>query len=394
MPLTSAVAGRVRQDCAVDAVRYDPEATPPRDELYATYARLRDDHPVYHDPDGRFVALTRFTDVAAAASDAVAFSSRMTANTTLVHPILAQLDPPEHTAMRKVILRAFTPSRVAAMEPAVRAIAASLLDALDRDACDLGGGFAAQLPSIVMGRLIGVPDELVPRCREISDLHMRRVTQRDALVPMRMSDDLFRPLLAARRDSPADDLLSALVATEVDGRVLSEDELLGFCYLLLIGGNDTTSNWIANSVVLLAHHPDTRAELVADPTRIPDALEEVMRLESPTQVLPRRATTTITLHRTTIEAGTRVLLVWGAANRDGREFAAPDTFDPRRAEARHLALGRGIHFCLGAALARLEARVALEELLARAPRYRLTADPVAVRSSWALGFEEVPARFA
>lgn len=372
-------------------VLYNPEAAATTAELYESYRILRAEHPVYEDPGGRFVALTRFADVAGAASDATTYSSEITANTTLVHPILAQLDPPRHTAMRRVILRAFTTSRVVEREAEIRAIAVELLDrVVDADGFDLIGEFAALLPSIVMGRLIGIPDELVPTCRDISDLHMRRISQRDALVPMRMSDDLFRPLLAERRASPTDDLLSGLVTAEVDGRGLTDEELLGFCYLLLIGGNDTTTNWIGNAAVLFARHADVRTDLVRNPSLLPAALEEVLRLESPTQVLPRRAACDVTLHGTRITAGTRVLLVWGAANRDKREFANPERLDPRRPEARHLAFGQGIHFCLGAALARMEARVAFEELLQRMPAYELAAEPEPVRSSWALGYAHVP----
>jgi cytochrome P450 len=374
------------------AIIYDPEVPAPPDELYATYRVLRDDFPVYEDPDGRFVALTRYTDVYDAASDAASFSSEMS-NSRLVHPILAQIDPPRHAAMRKVILRAFTPTRVAALEPEVRAIASKLLDALPRDEpFDFMESFAALLPSAVIGRLVGIPDELLPHCREISDLHMRRITQRDALVPMRMSDEVFGELLEARRRRPEDDLLTALLAAEVDGRRLSQDELLGFGYLLLIGGNDTTTNWIGNGAALLAHHPDVRARISADPafSSLPNALEEVLRMESPTQLLPRRAATDVARHDTMIAAGMRVLLVWGAANRDERAFAAPDEFDAVRAGTRHLAFGQGIHFCLGAALARLEARVAFEELLTRFPAYELAGCGERVRSSWALGYAHLP----
>ena len=372
---------------------YDPEAAASPADLYERYRLMRDEQPVYEDPDGRFVALSRFADVAAAASDARVYSSQITANTALVHPILAQLDPPRHTAMRKLILRAFTASRVARLEAEVRAIAVGLLDrAGSGGTFDVITEFAAILPSVVMGRLIGIPDDLVPRCREISDLHMRRISQRDALVPMRMSDDLFAPLLAARRREPADDLLTALVSAEVEGRGLTDGELLGFCYLLLIGGNDTTTNWIGNSVALFARHPEARAEVVDDVSLLAAALEEVLRLESPTQVLPRRTTGEIVVHGTRIPAGIRVLLVWGAANRDEREFVDADRFDLRRKETRHLAFGQGIHFCLGAALARLEARVALEELLARAPTFELAMEPEPVRSSWALGYSHLLVR--
>jgi cytochrome P450 len=371
---------------------YDPEAVPTPDELFATYGLLRDDHPVYANPDARFVAITRFRDVYDALSDATRFSSVFLKHA--VHPILAQIDPPRHTAMRKVILRAFTPSRVAALEGGVRALAASLADDLvARGTFDLARDYAAVLPSTVMGRLLGVPEELIPHCREISDLHMRRVTYQDALVPLQMSDDLFAPLLEERRRSATDelhttDLLGALVAAEVDGERLSEDELLGFCYTLLIGGNDTTTNWIGNGLGFLLARPEVRDALVAG-APVDTFMEEVLRIESPTQVLTRRTTTDVELHRVTIPARTRVLLVLGAANRDPREFDAPDELRPDRAGARHVALGQGIHFCLGASLARLEAHVAMEELLARIPSLTAAGEPERVRSSWALGYERL-----
>lgn len=181
--------------------RYDPEAVAPFADLMATYRWLRDDHPVYVNPDNGSVALSRFADVHAALADAARFSSVFLKRTP--HPILAQLDPPRHTSMRKVILRAFTPSRVTAMEEGVRVLAGELLDdLLTRDEVDLARDYAAVLPSTVMGRLLGVPEETIPRCREISDLHMRRVTHAGALVPIRMSDELFTPLLATARTPP------------------------------------------------------------------------------------------------------------------------------------------------------------------------------------------------
>ena len=377
------------------SVPYDPEAVAPADELFRTYARLRDDDPVHVNPDNGSVALSRFADVHAAFTDATRFSSVFLRRTP--HPILAQLDPPRHTAMRKVILRAFTPSRVAGLEHSVRVLAEELVDGLvARNDVDLARDYAAVLPSTVMGRLLGVPEALIPRCREISDLHMRRVTHADALVPLRMSDDLFGPLLEERRRSDSDDLLGALVRAQVDGERLTEDDLLGFCYTLLIGGNDTTTNWIGNGLGVLLRRPDLRdaiaAGLLAGGAPIEPFMEEVLRAESPTQVLFRRTTVDIDLHGVTIPAETRVLLVVGAANRDPREFDAPDDIQPTRATTRHVALGQGIHFCLGAALARLEARVAMEALLTRAPRLAVSGEPERIRSSWALGWERLPAR--
>ena len=203
---------------------------------------------------------------------------------------------------------------------------------------------------------------------------------------------LISDLLVARRDEPADDLMSALLGADVDGERLSEEELLGFCFLLVIGGNDTTTSLLGNGVELLARHPDQRAALAADPSLVPDAVEEMLRIAAPTQALPRTVTRDVERHGVLIPAGSRVMLVWGAANLDDREFPDPDRFDVRRRIDRHLAFGHGAHFCLGAPLARLEARVALEELLRRHPRYELAEEPRRLTSSWARAFERVPVR--
>jgi len=378
--------------------QYDPEAVAPVEELFRTYAWLRDEQPVYRNPHTGTVALSRFADVHDALADSARYSSVFLRRTP--HPILAQIDPPRHTSMRRVILRAFTPSRVAALENSVRALARELVEELVarldvEGEVDLARDYAAVLPSTVMGRLLGVPEPLIPHCREISDLHMRRVTHADALVPIRMSDELFTPLLEERRGHPTDDLLAALVHAEVDGERLGEDDLLGFCYTLLIGGNDTTTNWIGNGLGVLLRRPDLRdvlaADLPAGGAAVEPFMEEVLRAENPTQVLFRRTVVDVALHDSVIAAETRVLLVVGAANRDPREFAAADEIDPARATTRHVALGQGIHFCLGAALARLEARVAIEELLARAPGLAPVGEPERIRSSWALGWERLPA---
>jgi cytochrome P450 len=203
----------------------------------------------------------------------------------------------------------------------------------------------------------------------------------------------FARLLAERRAERRDDLMSALLDAEIDGQRLREDELLGFCFVLIVAGNDTTTNLIANGAVLLADHPDQRKLLVEDPRRIPAAVEEMLRCESPAQALGRIARRPVELHGTTIPEGALVKLVWGAANRDEREFDAPDRFDVGRNPARHLGFGHGIHFCLGAHLARLEARVAFEELLARLPDYALDGRPGWLTSIWARAHDAVRVRF-
>lgn len=184
--------------------------------------------------------------------------------------------------------------------------------------------------------------------------------------------------------------MTALVDAEVDGQRLADEELLGFCLLLILAGNDTTSSLIGTGTVLLARHPDQRALLVQDPGRWPAAIEEMMRLESPAQAQPRTTTAPVELHGTTIPAGSRVMLVLGAANLDEREYPEAERFDIARAAQRHLALGHGVHYCLGASLARLEARVAFEEWHARFPTYELAAEPERAMSMWARAYRRIP----
>ena len=187
--------------------------------------------------------------------------------------------------------------------------------------------------------------------------------------------------------------MSALLAAEIDGQALTQEELLGFCFLLIVGGNDTTTNLIANGAVLLSRHPDQRKELVEGPERIPDAIEEMLRFDSPTQALPRIATRDVELHGRTVRAGEEVSLVWGAANHDERRFEEPERFDTHRASNRHLALGHGVHFCMGAHLARMEGRVSFEALLERLPEFELAGEPRWQPSRWARAYQAVPICF-
>jgi cytochrome P450 len=203
----------------------------------------------------------------------------------------------------------------------------------------------------------------------------------------------FALLLDERARRRAGDLMSALLDAELDGERLGRDEILGFCYQLIVAGNDTTTSLIGNGAVLLAEHPDQLRLLAREPGRIPAAVEEMLRYESPAQALPRRARRDLELHGVRIPADVRVLLVWAAANLDPREFAEPERFDVRRTIRRHLALGHGIHSCLGASLARLEARVAFEELLAAVPEFALEARPGWITSRWARAHPAVPIAF-
>jgi len=293
---------------------------------------------------------------------------------------------------------AFTPRRVSAMEPRIREIARGLLDQFaGKGQADLMADYARHVPSRAIGDLIGVPPE-----RREAFLHwtesMVAVSEdqsqsANVQAPAQKIYKEFARLLDERRSQRRDDLMSALLDAEIDGERLSQEELLGFCFVLIVAGNDTTTNLIANGAILLAQHEAVRRELCAEPSGIEDAIEEMLRCESPAQALPRRVTRDVVRHGVAIPAGSEVQLVWGAANRDEREFDDPDHFDPHRRIRRHLAFGQGLHFCLGANLARLEARVAFEELLARIPDYELTSPPSWVRSVWARSPAQVAVSF-
>jgi len=375
---------------------YDPARLDFADRAFDIYRRLRDEHRVYHNPERRFYALSRFEDVRAAANEPVLFSSENTSISQGLLPTIQSLDPPRHDALRSLVNKVFTPRRVAAMEPRIREIAAELAGFLARrGGGDLLHAFASQIPSRVIGEMIGVP----PERREA---FLGWTEAMVALDPAGIADPKrllgpatqiyaeFTKLLAERRDRRRDDLMSALLDAELGGVSLSDEELLGFCFVLIVAGNDTTTNLIANGAVRLAQHPEQRALLVREPARIPGAVEEMLRYDSPAQTLPRRVTRDVVLHGVPVPAGAELMLVWGAANHDEREFEDPERFDVSRPVRRHLAFGQGIHFCIGSHLARLEARLAFEELLARLPGYRLAAPPRWVTSTWARAYAAVP----
>jgi len=391
MPSTAATGARA-------PLRYDPRRPEFHADPYAVYRRLRDEAPCHHDPDTGFYAVSRFEDVLRIANDPVEFSSQGTSIGTGLLPQIQQLDPPRHDELRNLVSTVFTPRRVAEMEPRVRAIARELLGAMAAQRQpDLLRDFARHLPSTVIGEMIGVPPE-----RREAFLHWTEAmvaipqdtgSQEDLVrAPAEAIYTEFSRILEERRGARRSDLMSALLDAELDGKQLSREELLGFCFVLIVAGNDTTTNLIASGAVLLAEHPEQRSALAAEPSRIPAAVEEMVRFESPAQALPRIARRDVELHGVRIPAGAELKLLWASANRDEREFDAPDRFDVRRDPKRHLGFGFGVHFCLGASLARLEARVAFEELLARFPHYEIQGSPGWLTSVWARAHDAVPVR--
>jgi cytochrome P450 len=383
------------------------------DDPYPTYAWLRDHAPLYYNPDLDFYALSRFRDVLAASQDWRTYSS---AEGTLVErldprmfeatPMMIFMDPPRHDRLRGLVSSVFTPRRIAALEPFIRSLATNLLDRLVAD----GGGdfvkdFAAPLPMEVIFTMLGVPPPDRRQLRGWMDQALER--DRDtAIVPPRAieaSMHLMRywyALIQDLRRQPNDALICDLLGAAIkdDAGIesgLTDGEIVGFCSLLGAAGNETVTKLLANAAVLLARHPGEYAKLRADPQRIPNAVEEVLRYAPPSQYQGRALTRDVEWYGQVVPAGARILLLTGAANRDEREYPRADQLDIDRPISVPLGFGHGVHFCLGAALARLESRVAIEEIARRFVRYEIDESRcVRVHMSNVHGFESVPFRIA
>jgi cytochrome P450 len=319
-------------------------------------------------------------------------------------PIMISMDPPQHTRVRALVSKAFTPKRVAEMEPVVRRLTQERLAGLEPGMqIDLFEQLASSMPMDVISTMLGVPRELRDRVRHLTNEFMLREPGELEMSPrqVQLGAELFsiyRELIEARRRAPADDLLSALIAAELPDEsglptALSDLELLGFCMLLGSAGHETTARLICNSAVTLARHPEQRAELAENPGLLPNAVEEFLRYDPPSQVQGRWSTCAVTLHGTAIPADVRVLLLTGAAQRDPREYEEPDRFDIHRRIERQLSFGYGQHLCLGKSLARQECRVAFEELLARFPDYEIDESGLVwAHNNNVRGYAKVPMR--
>jgi cytochrome P450 len=346
---------------------------------HPVYAALREERPVHLNERPRFWAISRFDDVEAALREWPVFSSA--SGITLdgfsgIKPMIILMDPPRQAELRRVLQKAFTAKRIGAQETLIRHTAQTLLDAIPaEEEVDLVSAFTAPLPIMVIAEMLGVDPRDQGLFKQWSNGIMATAAGEYESLARNYEHifDYFRGVIAARRAAPRDDLVTALVQAEVDGHKLSDDDILGFCALLLIAGNETTTNLLGNAAIVLAAHPDARAEIVADMSLLPNAIEEVLRFEGPAQTLTRTTTVDAHVRGQTIRAGEKVMLLLAAANRDPRVFEDADRFDIHRVTRKHIAFGSGIHFCMGANLARLEARVAFEELLGRYPKYSITA---------------------
>ena len=355
---------------------------------YDTWRWLRDDAPVYRNDHHDFYALSRYDDVEAAHRDPVTFSSAHGTVLELMAPrrypaaMMIFLDPPDHTRHRALVNRAFTPRRVAALEGRIRDLCDRFLAGwADGAPFDFVQDFGAPLPSMVISALLGVPDADQETVRHLIDetfhLDAEKGMINDVSFAARLQlNDYLLELLGERSARPRDDMLSDLVAAElVDEtgvtRRLTLQEAADFANLLVSAGTETVARLLGWTAVVLDAHPEQRAELAADPTLIPNAVEELLRYEAPSPVQGRWTTAPVELHGTTIPADSKVLLLTGSAGRDERHYPDADRFDIHRQFDHHVSFGFGIHFCLGAALARMEGRIALEEVLRRRPAWRV-----------------------
>jgi cytochrome P450 len=386
-------------------LEFDPYSYEIHEDPYPIYRRLRDEAPAYFNAERNFWALSRYDDVRAAVNDWRTFTS--TEGITIeprrrgIEPHIIEMDPPRHTQLRALVSRAFTPNRIAGLEAPIRARARALIEPFARTgSVDLIADFAALLPMAVISEMLGVPAADQDRLRHAADALLHREPDSDEITPAGVEGattlyGYFDALIRGRRSRPGDDLLSVLIDAEEQGEALSESELLGFCFLLIIAGNETTTKLVGNAIAWLAENPDQRGLLAHDPSMIAGAVEETLRYDGSTQAMARSLTADIELHGEHLGAGTKVLLLFGSANRDERHWGEDaDRFDIRRDTAGHFALGHGIHHCLGAALARLETRVALEELLPVLGDYEVDKDGSRrVHSGNVRGFACLPLRF-
>ena len=389
---------------------YNPYAFAVHDDPYAVYARLRGEAPAYWNPDLRFWALSRFGDVLEAFRDFGTFSStggvalesrRDRSRERPAFEQLIEMDPPEHTVFRQLLSRVFTVRRMSEMEDEVRRIVSGYVDAVvELGEADLVADITSPFPMDVISAVLGISEADRPFLRRVSDQVLVREDgsmqmPREALEGMFEMLEYFQDDLDRRRTTGDEGLISDLIALEVDGRALTEAELLGFCVLLVIAGHETTTKMVSNGIEILSRHPDQRDELVADPDLMPGAVEEVLRFHNSTQYMHRTLTRDHEMHGGQMSEGDSVLLLIGAANHDEREFGpTAEEFDIHRRPERHLAFGYGAHFCLGAALARLEGRGALEEIHRRLPDYEVDHDAkVRFHSSNVTGWAKLPIRF-
>jgi cytochrome P450 len=387
-------------------VVYDPYDWAIHEDPYPVYRALRDDAPAYYNEERDFWALSRYADVLEAFRDPVTYSNKKgvsiddVGDAPQVMSFLG-MDPPEHDRIRTLVSRGFTPRRVAQLEPRIRSLATHYIDAfIERGECEFIDEFAGKLPMDVISEMLGVPSADRDELRAHADLVLHRDPGSSSVPPAGQQAaakliGYFAKHVDERRRKPGeDDLTDALVAAEIDGDRLADRDIIAFLFLMVIAGNETTTKQLANALYWIERNPEQRALLDANPSLIADWAEETLRYDPSSQLIARSTTRPLEVHEQKIPEGAKVALLIGAANRDERVFGDPDAYAIERNTSQSLAFGQGTHFCLGASLARLEARVSLEELHSRLLNFEIQQDGLArVHSSNVRGFMKMPIVF-
>ena len=374
-------------------VHFDPFSADFYDDPHACYPRLRAEAPVYYNDTYEFYALSRHADVAAGLKDFATYSSAYGVDLGMVRrgekvpaKMIISIDPPEHRAMRSLVNKVFTPRAIEALRIMVTETVERFLSAAGDGEFDVVQDFSVYFPVDVITQMLGVPEEFRQQVRLWIDESLHREPgqidmSESGMQAMAEMWLMYYQLIQERRASPRDDMISALIAAEVqrdDGTIdrLRDSEIAGFATLLGGAGAETVTKLIGSAAVTFAHHPEQWQQLLADRRKIGVAIEELLRYDAPVQYNVRRSNVDVTVHGVTIPAGAPVFLLGASANRDPDAWTAPDVFDIHRdrSEAQNLAFGYGIHSCLGAALARLESAIALDKLLDLMPRYEVLWD--------------------
>jgi cytochrome P450 len=380
-----------------------------QDDPYPVYARMRDEAPLYHNEEHDFWVLSRHADLHKALRTDDTFSNRMgvsldpsawNESAYLVTSFLG-MDPPQQTRLRKLVSRGFTPKRVADLEPRIREISDQYLDAaVARGSFDWITDFAGKFPMDVISEMLGVPVSDRDEVRKYADL---LVVREDGLrdVPAAGFEaaawlfTYYAALIADRKQNPSDDLVSALLNAEDEGQRMTDEELTAFLFLMVVAGNETTTKLLGNAVANISAHPVQRELVFADPSLVEPWIEETLRYEASSQLLARRTIKDFTVAGVTCPAGSKLMFNIGAANHDHEVFTDAEEFDIRRDKAelaKHIAFGGGRHFCLGANLARLEARIALERLIEKTSSIEVSGDPRRFYSANVRGYASLPVK--
>lgn len=408
MTQTDAATGRA----GTGALEFDPFSDVFFNDPYPVYRRMRDEAPVYYSEKYDFYALSRHADVTAAYKNFETFSSSRGVDLSTIKKgfqtqglpvpkLIIMMDPPDHNRMRVLVSRVFTPRAISNLEPMVREVISGYLDRAPQPSFDVVQDFSGPFPVEIITTMLGVPQEHRQQIRHWLDRSLHREpgqigVSEDGIAAGMEAGLFYYNLIVEKREKPGDDMISRLIQAEItrdDGTATSLDdvEIAGFVSLLGGAGAETVTKLVGNAPVLFADNPDQWQKVLDDPSLIPSAVEEILRYHPPAQYVCRYTLKPITLHGVTIPADKPVLLINGAASRDERVYEDPDRFDIERDQGQNIGFGYGVHSCLGAALARMESRIAIELLRERMPRFEVDRDGLRrVNMTNVAGYSNVP----